>query len=182
MNLLLFGKSSRSKPKKHKDVAPKKLGVKKKSIKPLKISTKPKLRTRSKVKTKPGRSLAKNLSVQTKQIKDKRSNQGYALKVKRKSSIKGPIVRKPAVKQQKGKLIGEITHYFPKIQVAVIKTTHGSLSVGNRIYVRGDHTDFEQVVDSLQIESMDVKVAPKGKLAGLKVIKEVKVKDAVYRI
>ncbi len=59
--------------------------------------------------------------------------------------------------------------------------TEGSIRVGDKIRIKGNNeTGFTQEVGSLQIESVDVKVAPRGKLVGLKVIKEPKVGDKVY--
>ncbi|MDO8580737.1 MAG: translation elongation factor-like protein [Candidatus Omnitrophota bacterium] len=83
-------------------------------------------------------------------------------------------------KPRKEILIGEITHYFPRITVVVIKMK-GTLDVGQTIHVRGKSTDFVQKVGSLQIESINVKKARKGQLVGLKVIREAREKDKVYR-
>jgi hypothetical protein len=88
-----------------------------------------------------------------------------------------PLPEKPS-----GVLTGEITHYFSKISVVVVKMTHGSFAVGNRIRIQGKGTDFVQKVNSLQIESQDVKVAPKGQLVGLKVVKPAKPGDKVFKL
>jgi hypothetical protein len=77
--------------------------------------------------------------------------------------------------------IGEITHFFSRIQVVVIKMTKGRLSVGDEIHIMGRGTDFTQKVESLQIESIDVKTAHQGQLVGLKVKKATKVGSKVYK-
>lgn len=119
--------------------------------------------------------------------------------VKKKVLIKGPVKKKEYFSSRKkqtfrpgksidkefiisdGKLAGEITHYFSKIKVVVVNMTEGSIRVGDKIRIKGNNeTGFTQEVGSLQIESVDVKVAPRGKLVGLKVIKEPKVGDKVY--
>ena len=51
-----------------------------------------------------------------------------------------------------GQEIGLVTEYFAKIGVAGIDLT-GSLNVGDLIRLQGHTTDFEQAVDSLQIET-----------------------------
>ncbi|MFA5087410.1 MAG: hypothetical protein WC552_00075 [Candidatus Omnitrophota bacterium] len=79
-------------------------------------------------------------------------------------------------------LSGEITHYFSRIMVCVVKVTGGSLRVGDLLHIRGPKTDFVQKIESLQIESVDVPVAPKGKLAGLKVRQEAREGDRVYKV
>ena len=78
------------------------------------------------------------------------------------------------------KPIGEITHYFSKIKVVVVKVLDKKMSVGDTIWVKGKSTNFKQTVDSLQVESIDVKSAKKGKLVGLRVKKDAKPGDYVY--
>jgi translation elongation factor EF-G len=78
--------------------------------------------------------------------------------------------------------VGLITHYFSRIQVVVLKMTRGTLFIGEKIRIKGKGTDFVQKVQSLQIESVDVKAARKGQLVGLKVSKKAKPGDKVYRI
>ena len=76
---------------------------------------------------------------------------------------------------------GEITHYFERIKVCVVKITQGSVLIGDRLTIKGPKTSFIQKVWSMQIESVDVKVAKKGQLIGLKVDKPVTVGDIVYK-
>jgi hypothetical protein len=77
-------------------------------------------------------------------------------------------------------LIGDVTHFFSRIQVVVLKMTKGSLRVNQKVRVWGKGTDFVQKVGSLQIESVDVQTAHKGQLVGLKVDKPVNVGSKVY--
>jgi len=77
--------------------------------------------------------------------------------------------------------VGKITHFFSKISVAVIELT-ATLSVGDRIRIQGPTTDFEQTVDSMQIEHENVKTAKAGQSIGLKVTERVREKDTVYKV
>jgi hypothetical protein len=77
--------------------------------------------------------------------------------------------------------VGEITHYFDRIKVCVVKLTQGSILIGDKLSIIGDKTKFVQKVWSMQIESEDVKVAKKGQIIGLKVDKLVAVGDKVYK-
>ncbi|MFA5360687.1 MAG: translation elongation factor-like protein [Candidatus Paceibacterota bacterium] len=79
------------------------------------------------------------------------------------------------------KLIGKITHYFNKIEVAIIELS-GELKKGDRIHIKGKSTDFEQDVSSMQIDRQDVEKAKKGDAIGLKVDEKVKEGDEVYLI
>jgi len=76
--------------------------------------------------------------------------------------------------------VGHITHFFSKISVAIVELT-APLTVGDRILVKGPTTDFEQVVDSMQIEHQNVQRAESGQSIGLKTAQHVKEKDLVYK-
>lgn len=77
--------------------------------------------------------------------------------------------------------VGEVTHYYDKIGVAVVELT-GSLAVGDEIRISGHGNEFTQKVDSMQIEHENVKEAKKGQAVGLKVDQKVKDSDEVFKI
>jgi putative protease len=76
--------------------------------------------------------------------------------------------------------VGRITHFFSKIDVAVIELK-AALSVGDTIAIKGPTTDFEQRVDSMQIEHKNVQKAERGQSIGLKVTQRVRETDVVYK-
>jgi putative protease len=78
--------------------------------------------------------------------------------------------------------IGRITHYFPKIGVAVIEVTAGGLKVGETIRVKGHTSDFTQTVESLQQEHLSVPEIKKGASAGMKVKEHVREGDKVFMV
>lgn len=80
---------------------------------------------------------------------------------------------------EKGKEIGKITHYFNKIGVAVLELS-GNLKVGETIVIAAHGGDFEQVVDSMQVEHEQVTEAKVGDAVGLKVGQPVKEGDQAY--
>ncbi len=104
-------------------------------------------------------------------------------KVKPKKPIKPVKVPKTKVAAVDPNLAraGEITHYFGRIKVCVVKVTQGSILIGDRLTITGTKTSFVQKVWSMQIENKDVKVARRGQLIGLKVDKPVAVGDIVYK-
>ena len=77
--------------------------------------------------------------------------------------------------------VGEITHFFSKIMVCVIKINRKEIRVGDRVHIKGQGTDFTQEVKSLQIESINVKSARQGQLVGLNADKIAKVGDFVFK-
>ena len=76
--------------------------------------------------------------------------------------------------------VGHITHFFSKISVAVIELK-APLAVGDTILIKGPTTDFEQIVESMQIEHKNVQRADAGQSTGLKVAQRVREKDTVYK-
>jgi translation initiation factor IF-2 len=78
--------------------------------------------------------------------------------------------------------IGRVTHFFPKISVAVIEITAGRLKVGETIRIKGHTSDFTQTVESLQQEHQQVPEIAKGVSAGLKVKEHVREGDKVFLV
>jgi hypothetical protein len=76
--------------------------------------------------------------------------------------------------------IGHVTHFFSKIGVAVVELTL-PLAVGDRILVKGPLTDFEQNVDSMQIDRKAIERAEGGQSIGLKMVQAAKERDTVYK-
>ena len=79
------------------------------------------------------------------------------------------------------KEIGRVSHYFGKPQVAAIVLTDG-LKVGDKISIQGHTTDFETVVESIQIEHDSLDEAKAGDNIGIRVPEKVREHDVVYRI
>jgi len=75
--------------------------------------------------------------------------------------------------------IGKITHFFDKINVAVVELS-GTLREGDKIRIKGATTDFEQTVDSMQVEHEKINEAKKGSSIGLKVTEKVRPGDEVF--
>ncbi len=76
--------------------------------------------------------------------------------------------------------IGDIIHYFSKINVAVVQLTL-PLSVGDRIQIKGPLTDFEQTVNSMQIDRKAIQRAEGGQSIGLKLMQMAREKDVVFK-
>jgi translation elongation factor EF-1alpha len=77
--------------------------------------------------------------------------------------------------------VGEVTHYFTKISVAVVDVS-GPIKVGDQIAIKGMTTNFEQTVGSMQIEGKNIEEAKSGDDIGLKVADRVRTGDVVYRL
>ena len=77
--------------------------------------------------------------------------------------------------------VGVVNDYFAKVNVAGIDMT-GNLKVGDTIHVKGHTTDFEQVVDSIQVEHEQVTEAKAGDAIGIKVTERCRGGDTVFRV
>jgi putative protease len=88
--------------------------------------------------------------------------------------------RKTELGEPEIKEVGKVAHFFSKISVAVIDL-NAPISVGDKIRIMGPTTDFEQTIESMQIEHENIKTAKAGQSIGLKVKEYVREKDIVYK-
>ena len=77
--------------------------------------------------------------------------------------------------------VGKIFDYYKKIGVIAIKLT-GNLKVGDKIKIKGNTTDFEQKLTSMQIEHKEVKEVKAGDDVGIKVKEKCRKGDTLYRV
>ena len=80
-----------------------------------------------------------------------------------------------------GDLIGEVTHFYNRIGVAVVNLT-GSIEVGDQIHFFGRSTDFRQQVQSMQIEHEPISEAGRGQEVAIKVERRVRNHDKIYKL
>ena len=78
--------------------------------------------------------------------------------------------------------IGLVEHYFTHVGVAAIKITNGTLKIGDKINITGATTNFEQTIESMEINREKIEVAKPGDDIGIKVIDRVREGDKVYKI
>ncbi|MGD6932705.1 MAG: translation elongation factor-like protein [Candidatus Bathyarchaeia archaeon] len=76
--------------------------------------------------------------------------------------------------------IGYVAHFFSKISVAVVNLKL-PLSVGDHISIKGPITDFDQQVDSIQIERKNISRAQAGQSIGLKLSQQARERDVIYK-
>jgi len=79
------------------------------------------------------------------------------------------------------KLIGKVTHYFDKAMVMVIKLEN-SVSAGDTIKIKRGEEEFEQKIESMQIEHEAVKKAKKGDEIAIKIDQPTKPGAEVHKI
>lgn len=77
--------------------------------------------------------------------------------------------------------IGTVTHYLPKIDVAIIKLT-ASLMIGDHVYLPTEDGLLLQQIEEMQIDRQPILRAKVGDHIGLKVVGKVEVEGKVYII
>ena len=77
--------------------------------------------------------------------------------------------------------IGTVVKFFTKPSVAAIEITAGELRVGDTIHIKGHTTDFEETVNSMQVEKEAIEEAKPGDLVGIKVGDRVREGDKVFK-
>lgn len=82
-----------------------------------------------------------------------------------------------------GNKIGQVIHYFDKINVAIVRLTKGDLKIGDSVKLTDkEGSGFVQKVDSMQIEHASIDIAKAGDEFGLKVQKEIRPKSEVFKL
>ncbi len=78
--------------------------------------------------------------------------------------------------------VGEVFHFFAKPMVAAIRVTDAAVAVGDTLLFQGPSTNFEQKVESLQIEKASVSEAKPGQSVGVQVKEKARPGDLVYKV
>ncbi len=78
--------------------------------------------------------------------------------------------------------VGTVIQFFAKPCVAAIEITAGSLAIGDTIKIKGATTDFEQRIESMEIDRKPVPDASVGQAVGVKVKERVRPHDKVFKV
>jgi putative protease len=77
--------------------------------------------------------------------------------------------------------IGNVSDFFARPVVAGITLT-GTLKVGDNIHIKGHTTDIELIVESMQVNNINVTEGKTGDAIGIKVPDRVRPGDHVYKV
>mgnify|MGYP001565907116 FL=1 len=64
-------------------------------------------------------------------------------------------------------MVGKVVHWYDKISVGVIKLS-GALGVGDKVMVRHGEQEFEDTVESIQLDHQVIKAGKKGQEVAVK--------------
>lgn len=79
------------------------------------------------------------------------------------------------------KEVGKVTHYFDKINVAVIKLD-GKLSKGDKIKIKKGDEEIKEVIESMQIDHKNVDSAKKRDDVAIKLTQKTKEGASVFLV
>lgn len=109
-------------------------------------------------------------------------------KVSKKKKVSRPAAKKKSAPPRSSVipplnsvLLGYVEDYFAKIGVVALTLEH-KLALGNRLHLLGHTTNFEQTVDSLQIDHQSVSEAGPKDAVGIKVTARARRGDHLYLI
>lgn len=77
--------------------------------------------------------------------------------------------------------IGKVSDFFSRPVVAGITLT-APLKAGDKIHILGHTTDMTMIVESMQIDNVNVQEAKTGESVGIKVSDRVRRGDTVYKV
>ena len=77
--------------------------------------------------------------------------------------------------------VGKVSDFFARPLVAGVELT-ASLKAGDKIHIVGHTTDLELVVESMQINNVNVQKAAAGDAVGIRVPDRVRSGDKVYKV
>jgi selenocysteine-specific translation elongation factor len=77
--------------------------------------------------------------------------------------------------------VGKVNDFFARPVVAGIELT-GTVKVGDKIHIKGHTTDMEFVINSMQIDNVNVEEARAGDSVGIKVADRVRRGDTIYKV
>ena len=78
-------------------------------------------------------------------------------------------------------VIGNVSDFFARPVVAGIELT-ATLKVGDKIHIKGHTTDMELIVDSMQVNNVNVKEGKAGDAVGIKLSDRARRGDTVYKV
>lgn len=78
--------------------------------------------------------------------------------------------------------VGKVTTFFAKPSVAAIEITSGTLAIGDNIRIKGATTNFDQKIESMEIDRKPVPSATVGQAVGIKVKERARPHDKVFKL
>lgn len=92
------------------------------------------------------------------------------------------MIRKPRLRAVQEVEIGKVSIFFAKPSVAAVEITSGAIAIGDTIKIVGATTNFEQKIESMEIDRKPIQSASAGQSVGIKVKERVRPHDKVFKV
>jgi putative protease len=92
------------------------------------------------------------------------------------------MIRKPRLSAVQEVEVGKVSIFFAKPSVAAVDITSGTIAIGDTIKIVGATTNFEQKIDSMEIDRKPIPSASAGQSVGIKVKERVRPHDKVFKM
>ena len=99
-----------------------------------------------------------------------------------KKKVTQKAAKVPVVKKSEGKLIGQVTHYFPHVNAIAVKIRTGDLKLGDTVHIKGHTSDFKIQIVSMQLDHKSVGRGKKGDEVGIQAPERAREGDEVYKL
>jgi putative protease len=92
------------------------------------------------------------------------------------------MIRKPRLSAVQEVEVGKVSIFFAKPSVAAVEITSGTIAIGDTIKIVGATTNFEQKIESMEIDRKPIPSASAGQSVGIKVKERVRPHDKVFKM
>jgi putative protease len=92
------------------------------------------------------------------------------------------MIRKQRLSAVEEVEVGKVSIFFAKPSVAAVEITSGTIAIGDTIKIVGATTNFEQKIESMEIDRKPVPSASAGQSVGIKVKERVRPHDKVFKV
>ena len=101
--------------------------------------------------------------------------------IKKVKAVKKTVKKAVKVtKVKKDKKLGEVTHWYDNINVAVIKLS-GVMKTGDKVKIKRGEIEFEEIIESMQLDHEAIKSGKKGQIIAIKIVGKTKDGAEVFK-
>lgn len=76
--------------------------------------------------------------------------------------------------------VGVVEHFYPRVNVAVVKVQNGVIHRGDRLHIVGRGVDLEETIRSIELNHQPIAIAHEGEEVGIQLSTRVRENDRVY--
>ena len=105
--------------------------------------------------------------------KNKKVKKAKTGKVAKAKVAKKAVKAKKVAKVKKEKKLGEVTHWYDNLNVAVVKL-RGVIRRGDKVKIKRGEVEFEEIIESIQLNHEPIEAGEKGQEIAIKLAGQTK--------